>query len=461
VGACGNVRPVEDDRSRGRLGDATRQRIADLAPGWKVPAQPSDDEGLVAASRTRTAAGSSPAPLSSAAHADSDSDGRLDPTPGADGRAVTEPGEPGGVHRDEQGTVVLADSSADLAPILGARGVRSVRDIAALPRVPGLLGDIRYVATVVAGVPRTRRELATLEPIVVRERARRSEALIVLATAAIGDDAVSDPAVVSAREQLTVIEDRRAQHAGVTAAADEEIAAIERDHTADELRRSADIAALEAELSRVTERLAPLSRDLVAARRAAADLKAHLAHLDAKLAAAEIRAANRPRGDASASELTSLQTERVALAGTEPVLAVELDSLTPRVAALEASRDDLERLLARARAEHTDASRRAEEIVAALAARKVVENRAVADGEADRRRALEALGERLHADRPEALRFEIGAVDERDLALGQAQRRVLELREIQSSVDRGALVRGLFVLIVAAVSVVAAIVLAL
>jgi len=266
--------------------------------------------------------------------------------------------------------------------------------------------------------------------------------------------------VVDAREQLTEIEERRAQHAGVTAAAEEEIAAVRRDHAAEEQRRHADIAALEAELARVTERLAPLARDLATARRAAADLKGTLAHLDAKIAAVEMRAANKPRADAASAELAALQSERVAVAGDEPVLAVELDALTPRVASLEASRDDLHALLARARDEHRDASRRSDEIIAALVARKVVEDRAVAEGEADRRRALQGLGERLHADRPDDLRFELAAIDDRDLALAQKQRRVMELREILSSIDRAALARGAFVVLVVIASVVAAIALA-
>jgi hypothetical protein len=544
VGACGKL-PAVDEGSRRKLGDATRQRIADLAPGWNVSGQPGvEPETFSSAPRIR-AAGSTPAHNESGlsvgvtaegtaetslpdgrhrhesdildseildsdvldgdgepegdaaaaaiaaasasaldrALADIGNDstvlargsnlgrGTAPATPAHPPRVDTTPAEPAAPEpaasaRDSAATVLVSEQTPPppRPRVTASRSVASVRDVPTLPRRPGFVGDLRYVLTVAIGTTRIRRELASLEPSITSERTRRGDALIELAAAAIGDDDVTHAGVVAARDDLSSIEERRALHAGATAAADEEIATARREHADDDRRRSTELAGLDAELASTIERLAPLERELAAARRRAADLKTQLADLDARIAATEIRAANRvgrPDAAAVAAELAALKSERVAAAGAEPAIADELDNLTPRVAGLQATRADTEAAIARARAAQADARRRTDEILAALLARKVVEDRAVADGESERRRALETLGEQLHADRPEELRFELAAIDERDLSLAQKQRRSMELRELLSSIDRAALGRGLFVTAVALISIVAAVILAL
>ena len=42
----------EEDRQRRRLGDATRDRIADLADGWKLPGQEAEKKAETARSET-------------------------------------------------------------------------------------------------------------------------------------------------------------------------------------------------------------------------------------------------------------------------------------------------------------------------------------------------------------------------------------------------------------------------
>jgi hypothetical protein len=536
VGACGNLAAV-DEGSRRKLGDATRQRIADLASGWNVSGQPGvEPETFSSAPRIRPAGSTPPANsesgLSVGVTAEGtaetslpespldadilDLDPEIEPDDGGDAAAAaiavatasaldralddigndatvlargsnlgrgTEPSTPAHQPRadgsppapalappvappDNAPTVLLAEETPPpprLRPTAG-RSVASVRDVPTLPRRPGFVGDLRYVLTVAIGTTRIRRELASLDPSISNERTRRGDALIELAAAAIGDDDVTHAAVVAARDELSTIEERRALHAGATAAADEEIATARREHADDDRRRGSELAALDAELAGTIERLTPLDRELAAARRRAADLKTRLADLDTRIAATELRAANRsgrPDAAAVAAELAALKSERVAAAAAEPAIADDLDNLTPRVAGLEANRADTEAAIARARAAQADAKRRTDEILAALLARKVVEDRAVADGESDRRRALESLGEQLHADRPEELRFELAAIDERDLSLAQKQRRSMELRELLSSIDRAALGRGLFVTAVALISILAAVILAL
>jgi hypothetical protein len=530
VGSCGKLAAV-DEGSRRKLGDATRQRIADLAPGWNVGGQPGGEpETFSSAPRVRPAGSTPPAnsdgglsvgvtaegtaetslpdgPAAGETTGDLDVSGEAALDDGDDGAAAaaiaaatasaldraladigndatvlargsslgrgTAPaaarGEPSPPAGSEAAATVLISDTPPPSPAPGrprvtaSRSVASVRDVPTLPRRPGFVGDLRYVFTVAVGTARIRRELATLEPSIADERARRGDALVDLAAAAIGDDEVAHAAVVAARDDLAGIEERRALHAGATAAVDEEMAAVRRDHAEDDRRRDRELAALDAERASTTERLAPLDRELAAARRRAADLKTTLADLDARIAAAEVRALNRvgrPDAAAAAADLAALKSERVAAASAEPAIADDLDSLTPRVAGLEATRSDADAAISRARAAQAESRRRTDEILTALAARKVVEDRAVADGESERRRALEALGEQLYADRPEELRFELAAIDERDLSLAQKQRRAMELRELLSSIDRGALGRGLFVTAIALLSILAAVILA-
>jgi hypothetical protein len=533
VGSCGKLAAV-DEGSRRKLGDATRQRIADLAPGWSVSGQPGGEpETFSSAPRVRPAGSTPPAnsdgglsvgvtaegtaetslpdgpaagettgdlDVSGEAALDDDDDGAAaaaiaaatasaldraladignDATVLARGSnlgrgtapaaARAEAGPPPAAPASEAPPTVLISDTPPPSPAPGrprvtaSRSVASVRDVPTLPRRPGFVGDLRYVLTVAVGTTRIRRELASLEPSIADERARRGDALVDLAAAAIGDDDVAHAAVVAARDDLAGIEERRALHAGATAAVDEEMAAVRRHHAEDDRRRDRELADLDAERATTTERLAPLDRELAAARRRAAELKTTLADLDARIAAAEVRTVNRagkPDAAAAATDLAALKSERVAAASAEPAIADDLDSLTPRVAGLEATRSDADAAIARARAAQAESRRRTDEILAALSARKVVEDRAVADGESERRRALEALGEQLYADRPEELRFELAAIDERDLSLAQKQRRAMELRELLSSIDRGALGRGLFVTAIALLSILAAVILA-
>ncbi len=84
-----------------------------------------------------------------------------------------------------------------------------------------------------------------------------------------------------------------------------------------------------------------------------------------------------------------------------------------------------------------------------------VVDRAVADAEADRDRILFELGERLYVDRPAKLAAQLAPIDDIDVELADAERRIDELREILSNVDRQKLRRGAAVLAALVIAVAA------
>jgi prefoldin subunit 5 len=164
---------------------------------------------------------------------------------------------------------------------------------------------------------------------------------------------------------------------------------------------------------------------------------------DVSLAAIERgQGGKRDRADVQA-ELATLKADRTAVQADEPAIAAELDSLEPRIAALEAARTDAERTRAELERAEQDDQRRVEELLAAIGAKRKVVDRATADAEARRDKILFQLGERLYVDRPDDLTAELAPIDAIDVELGLADRRMMELREILTSVDRWKLARGI------------------
>jgi hypothetical protein len=68
---------------------------------------------------------------------------------------------------------------------------------------------------------------------------------------------------------------------------------------------------------------------------------------------------------------------------------------------------------------------------------------AAGEAEAARDKVLFELGERLYVDRPILLGAQLAPIDEIDLELGEDDRRIMELREILSNIDRWKLARGI------------------
>jgi hypothetical protein len=174
--------------------------------------------------------------------------------------------------------------------------------------------------------------------------------------------------------------------------------------------------------------------------------------IDAKLVAAEISLAS---GDGKIDpaavqvEIATLKAERKAIQSDEPAIAGELDALNPQIAGIEAARQDA----VRRRAELVSAERedqlRVDELMVAIGAQRKVVDRAAAATEVARDKVLFQLGERLCVDRPDGLAPQLAPIDEIDVELGVADRRIMELRELQSSVDPRKVARGVAYLAVA------------
>jgi hypothetical protein len=328
----------------------------------------------------------------------------------------------------------------------------TLRRSATLRRKRGLGGDLKYVATAVLGVRRARRELVELESRqALREQSRRRH-LITLGRAAVTLERFAHPALGPAREQLAGVEDERSQHAGQVAAADSELVRVQREREAKAKQHVEDVAATDAELVEVTKKLEPLEKEQVGLGRKAADLRDAIRRIELQLAQTEaslssIKAAKQDKA-AIQAELATLRADRQAIMRDEPKLASELDALSPRIAALEARRNEARKRRIELDKAEQDDQRRAEELLAAIGAKRKVVDRAAGDAEALRDKILFELGERLYVDRADDLGPQLAPIDVIDVELGTSERRVMELREILSSIDKAKLARGILVLLV-------------
>ncbi|HET9626894.1 MAG TPA: hypothetical protein VFP84_36290, partial [Kofleriaceae bacterium] len=340
----------------------------------------------------------------------------------------------------------------------------TLRSAAALPRKRGLAGDMRYVATVFFGVRKANRELAVLDAQqATRQQARRHHLTTLGRTAVAlqwrmptgGQADGEHPALAPARAQLAKLEAERLDNAGQVIAADEELAVVRAERDGKAKQFVADVAAIDAELAQLAKQLEPLEKEVGQVRKRAAGLRDAIRHIDGKIAATEASLAALKAGKASKldpaavqAELATLRADRKAIQADEPVIAGELDALTPRIAAIEAARGEAQvRRGELERAEHDD-RRRVDDLLAAIGAKRKVVERAVADAEARRDKILLGLGEQLYVDRPDDLAGQLAPIEDIDVELGVADRRVMELREITSSVDRWKVVRGVLLLAV-------------
>ena len=464
----------EEDRQRRdqrRLGDATRDRIANLADGWSLPSQAPDPHEIqtepyeTVDEPVAVAPDPTPEPLAALRaevrrHSTEDVQRTLTPmrakpppTPPPRTGAEVTPRERLALaktevaSRDDDATTVEPPSTL-LGKATGAHGVGARREPPRLPRTPGVLGDLAYVVTATRGVRRARKELVDVEDQITTLKSDRATRLADLGRAAVADDRFDQTAIRVSRDLLGDIEDRRSRHAGAAAAADAELDAIEREREAELKRASDELAGAEEEIAKLDAELAPLEREAAQARKRAAQVKDTLASIDARIAAARasLVSVKGPARDATAveAELATLRADREAVSRDEPAIAADLDRLLPRIASLESAREAARARINAARAAEREARARAEEKVAAVQARRRVESRAAADAKHASERALIELGERLYVDRPGDLTLRLAAVDKQDVAIATAQRRAIELRELIGSLEKGALARGVF-----------------
>ncbi|HEX4420329.1 MAG TPA: hypothetical protein VH165_20575 [Kofleriaceae bacterium] len=374
---------------------------------------------------------------------------RGDPTFNDTGAGSAERGDP--TVGDDRGDATVASVPPPAATGRATSG--TLRSSAALPRKRGVAGDIRYIATVVFGVRRANRELAALDAKQATRQQSRRHHLVTLGRTAValpewrfpaGRGAGAEHAALGpARDQLAKIEDERSQHAGQVVAADAELARVRRDREAAAKQHAADLAELTAELAALAKKLEPLEREAVGIRKRAADLHDALRRVDAKIAATEANKGGKLDPAEIAAELATLKADRKAIQSDEPVIAGELDALNPRIAAIEAARAEAHARRTELERAEQDDQRRAEDLLAAIGAKRKVVDRAAGDAETMRDKILFQLGERLYVDRPDDLAGQLAPIDEIDVELGIADRRVMELREITSSVDRWKIARGM------------------
>jgi len=371
------------------------------------------------------------------------------------GDATTNDWSASSTGRFERGDPTLGDERGDATTVSAtpSRGTPAgtLRSTAALRRKRGLAGDVRYVPTVVFGVRRVKRELAELEARQATRQQSRRHHLVTLGRTAV-TSAFDHPALGPAREQLTAVEDERSQHAGHVAAADAELIRVRREREASAKQYLVDRAALDAELAALGKQLEPLDKEAAGIKKRAAVLRDSLAKIDHKIADTEaslvsVKGGKLDRAGIQA-ELATLRADRKTIQADEPVLAGELDALNPRIAAVEAARGEAVRKRADLERAEQDDQRRAEELLAAIGAKRKVVDRATADAEVLRDKILFQLAERLYVDRPDDLTPQLAPIDEIDLELASADRRAMELREILASIDRWKVARGLAMIVV-------------
>ena len=155
------------------------------------------------------------------------------------------------------------------------------------------------------------------------------------------------------------------------------------------------------------------------------------------------------------AELASLRADRQGVLRDEPKIASELDAISHKIAALEARRIELRNKRAEIERLEREDQARCDDLLAAIGAKRKVVDRASADAETLRDKILFELGERLYVDRPQALAAELSPADAIDVELGTSDRRVMELREIMSSIDKVKLARGIGILVLLAAAVAA------
>jgi hypothetical protein len=329
-----------------------------------------------------------------------------------------------------------------------------------LPRRRGPLGDVLYIFSATFGVARANRELSSVARKLEAEKQARGRRLADLARLAVADSELETETIVRAREEIIELEEQRSRRAGAVAAADAEVAGLERERQDEKELRGKEMEALRRELVAMDEKLEPLHRRVRATRRRGFRLQESMAELDRRLARAEKKLGRMSKEQRAAAEanLASLLAERQAIADEQPSLAAELDELEPAIAGLMAARADGRKRVVRSDKEEREALVRTAEKVAAVRALKVVDERAEAELLAAQEETLAALGEQLAEERPAELAMPLRSIEQHDVAIATFDRRHLELSELVRSVDRWAVARGVLWLLALAVGVAAALV---
>lgn len=355
-----------------------------------------------------------------------------------------------GEDADDATVAQTLDEASSPAPPRGPAS--QLRRRPTLPRKRGLYGDVKYVFTVVFGVAGARRELTEVKTKLALERDHRDDYLLQAMREMIADPTIEVPLIARAREQLTRIEEDRSRKAGAAAAAEAEIESLLRARESERGENLATIHQHEDVSKQIADKLAPLERRVAVAHKKAAKLQAALQDLDDKVAAkkASLVTVKGPKIDPAAVEadIASLLAERSDVGGEEPAIAADLDELEPKIASLKVARKDARGEIDKTNKAEAEAEIRTEEKLAAVRARKAVEDRAVLEADRARDDALRLMGEQLWIERPETLSARLRPIDEHDATIATLERRALELRELLGGVDWAAVVRGVGLMLV-------------
>jgi hypothetical protein len=206
-----------------------------------------------------------------------------------------------------------------------------------------------------------------------------------------------------------------------------------------------------AELAELGKKLEPLAKEAAAAKKKAAELRDALARIEKKTAETEallvsVKGEKMDKAQINA-DIATLRADRKSVLRDEPMIAAELDALNPRIAGLEAAKADAEKRKRELEQSETLDQKRTAELLEAIGAKRKVVDRATAEAEAARDKILFELGDRLYVDRPKLLGGQLAPIDAIDLELGEDDRRIMELREILSNIDRWKLARGIGVIV--------------
>jgi hypothetical protein len=338
------------------------------------------------------------------------------------------------------------DATEIQAPSDHKSGGGTLRAAAMLRRKRGAMGDVRYVFTALFGLRAAKKEVAKLEDRQLLRQTSRKRHLVTLGRTAVTADALDHPALGKSRDQLQHVEDERSKHAGAVAASDAELERVRRDRADKAKTFAAETAKTSQELAELARKLEPLEKEAAAVRKRGAGLRDQLRQIAKRVADTEallssIKGEKMDRANIQA-DIATLKADQKAIQRDEPAIAAEIDALEPRIAAINAARSDAEKAQAeRVRAEDED-QRRTTELYEAIGAKRKVVERAAAEAEAARDTVLFDLGERLYVDRPTILGAQMSPIDQIDLEYGESARRINELREVMSNIDRWKIARG-------------------
>jgi hypothetical protein len=457
---------ASDQPRRRQVGDETRARIDELADGWAVPAgaapvnplAPTESDFSAARRGEGTGRGAEPAGdtaprrlRSGKALGSHPALQRLDDeevvrfAPDATGELVPAPVR-GTPRFDTDATGELVPAPVRGTPVAGARRALSVQ-VPVVRSRSGLWGDVHYLFASSRTLLQARREHAEFLHNLTQERTGRCERLKAMVREALDDAALDLPVLASGRERRAVIEEERARCRAALAAADAEIEERQQRVRGESERRTTRRTELSQQLERAREELVAIQRRSRVSRTAVARVRVSQRAVERRIAQASRPAGARRRAHdadpgAQAAVLAALHADREALVREELTLVAALGDLEPELVRRRSALRTLEERIAALDLEEREAQAALREWLAALEARKAVEQRQLAAADRACDELLGELGGALQRARPPALEVRLRGIEQHELAIEHLERRLVGLDDLRSSVDRGSMWRG-------------------